>query len=460
MRSSLKSESLTHLGVVKFWIPLAGTWLMMAAEGPYLAAIIARLDNPTENLAAFGVTLALAIIIESPVMMLMSAATALVDDRESYRALRQFAYGLSVALTLVQVAILVPVVFSTLTAMLGLPSHVAELVHGGLILLLPWPAAIGYRRFRQGLLIRAGLTRRVAYGTLIRLAAMSLTALAAYRFASIPGAYVGALALSAGVVIEAIASRVMTASPVADLLAHVRQDERPSPLRLGAISRFYLPLALMSFLSLASQPMVTFFMGQSRYPIESLAVLPVVLGLTFVFRALGLSYLEAVIALVGPRYEHLAPVRNVAIGLAVSAVASLGAIAFTPLARVWFHGVSGLSPALTEFAVVPLQISAVLPGFSVLLAFERGVLVHARRNAPITIATLIELATMAVTLTIGIFVLDIAGAIAAATAIVLSRTVGTAWLLAPCIRALRVGSALPEADNNAEDGVAPPAEVT
>ena len=49
---------LTHLGVVRFWLPLAGTWLMMAAEGPYLAALIARLDDPTENLAAFGVTLA------------------------------------------------------------------------------------------------------------------------------------------------------------------------------------------------------------------------------------------------------------------------------------------------------------------------------------------------------------------------------------------------------------------
>ena len=450
---------LTHMGVVRFWLPLAGTWLMMAAEGPYLAALIARLDNPTENLAAFGVTLALAIIIESPVIMLMSASTALVEDRESYRALQRFAYGLNVALTVVQLAILVPFVFSTLARTLGLPAEVAELVHGGLLLLLPWPAAIGYRRFRQGLLIRAGRTRHVAYGTLIRLTTMSLTALAAFRFSSLAGAYVGALALSAGVMVEAIASRIMTASTVADLLASRRHDDRLGSLRLGALTRFYLPLALTSFIALASQPMVTFFMGQSRHAIESLAVLPVILGLTFVFRAIGLSYLEAVIALIGPRYEHLAPVRNVAVVLGASTVFSLGAIAFTPLAGVWFHRVSGLSAALTEFAVLPLQIMSVLPAFSVLLAFERGVLVHAHRNATITVATLMELATIATTLAIGILMFDIVGAVAAAMAIVLARTVGTAWLLAPCRGALRDRSALPQQIDDADDLVAPPAGV-
>ena len=429
---------------------------MMAAEGPYLAAIIARLADPTENLAAFGVTLALAIIIESPVMMLTSAATALVEDRESYRALRRFAYGLNLALTLVQAVILVPAVFWTLTGLLGLPDGVARLVHGGLLLMLPWPAAIGYRRFRQGLLIRAGLTRRVAYGTVIRLAAMSLTALTAYRVSSLPGAYVGALALSVGVVVEAIASRIMTASSVADLLARHRDHDRLSSLSIGALTGFYLPLALTSFIGLASQPMVTFFMGQSRNGLESLAVLPVIIGLTFMFRAIGLSYLEAVIALIGPRHEHLREVRDVAVLIAALTASTLGIIAFTPLSGVWFHDVSGLSPALTEFAMLPLRIMSVLPAFSVLLAFERGVLVHAHRNAPITVATLLELTTITLTLAVAVFAFDAVGAIAAAVAIVLARTLGTSWLLAPCIGTL-TSDATPIDD--AKDVVAPPTEV-
>ena len=72
----------------------------MAAEGPFLAAIIARLPDATYNLAAYGVAFALAIVIEGPVMMLMSAATSLVKDRISYTKLRNFSRVLAVGTTL------------------------------------------------------------------------------------------------------------------------------------------------------------------------------------------------------------------------------------------------------------------------------------------------------------------------------------------------------------------------
>ena len=48
-------EHLSMGAITRFWFPLALTWLMMAAEGPFLAAIIARLHDPKSNLAAWGV---------------------------------------------------------------------------------------------------------------------------------------------------------------------------------------------------------------------------------------------------------------------------------------------------------------------------------------------------------------------------------------------------------------------
>ena len=195
--------------------------------------------------------------------MLLAASTALVEDRQSYLALRRFSYGLSAVLTLVQLAVLAPPVFDALSRdLLALPPDVAQLTHGALAWLLPWTAAIGYRRFRQGLLIRRNLTRRVAYGTIVRLVAMSLTALLAYRFLPLAGAHVGALALSVGVVAEAVASRRMTAGLVGELQQRQLPAEGNSSLRLGTIVSFYMPLALTSVLAMAVQPMVTFFMGQ------------------------------------------------------------------------------------------------------------------------------------------------------------------------------------------------------
>ena len=56
--------------------------------------------------------------------------------------------------------------------LIGLPFEVAKLTHTAMIILLPWPGAIGYRRFYQGVLIRNNLTKRVAYGTIVRLTSM------------------------------------------------------------------------------------------------------------------------------------------------------------------------------------------------------------------------------------------------------------------------------------------------
>jgi len=87
---------------------------MMALEGPFLAAIIARLADPTFNLAAHGVAFAFGILIEAPVIMLLSASTALVDDRDSYRKLRNFANVLNVGCTALLLFVLVPPVFDAI----------------------------------------------------------------------------------------------------------------------------------------------------------------------------------------------------------------------------------------------------------------------------------------------------------------------------------------------------------
>ena len=264
----------TASSIFRFWVPLASQWLMMASEGPFLAALIARMANPEYNLAAYGVAFAFAILIESPVIMLMSASTALVEDSATYRKLRNFMYGLNALSTGLLLIILFPPAYGRLTGtILGLPEQVADLTYGALWLLLPWPLAIGYRRFLQGILIRSGRTRLVALGAVLRLVAMAATGLVLYVRFALPGAWAGAAALSAGVVVEAIAARFMAAGAVRELHRH-ETTPGVGRTRLGyrGIARFYYPLALTSLIGLTVQPMLTFFMGRALSPIESLAV--------------------------------------------------------------------------------------------------------------------------------------------------------------------------------------------
>jgi len=485
--SSAAGIERTPRAIFLFWLPLALQWIMMALEGPFLAAVIARLADPTFNLAAYGVAFAFAILVESPVIMLMSASTALVEDAASYRKLRAFATGLNVLSTALLVALLFPPVFDlVLRSGLGLPTHVADLVYGSLWILLPWPAAIGYRRFLHGILIRSGLTRRVMYGTLIRLSGMAGAGLL-LAGTGLPGAWVGAGALSTGVVLEAVAAGFMSRGAIRRLLdpeeaalgdaaaraesaspqgaspaEHADVSDRPvvahdpallreagaatgsvralaeagrptsevsePELGFGDIARFYYPLALTSFIGLTTQPILTFFMGRAPAPVESLALFPVVIALYFIFGTLGLSYQEAAIALVGRKGEYRKELGRFATGLAVAASGGLGLIAFTPMARVWFEGVSGLEPAMAAMAFAPAQIIALAPALSVIMGYQRALLVQARRTRPITLATAIEVTSIALLFPFFGWGLGLMGVTAAMAALVCGRTLGVIFL--------------------------------
>ena len=100
-------QGLTVGKIFKFWLPLAGTWLMMSAEGPFIAAIIARLTDPKFNLAAYGVAFSFALIIEAPVIMMMTASTSLVKNSQSLSKLRQFTWALNISITLLMLVLLV-----------------------------------------------------------------------------------------------------------------------------------------------------------------------------------------------------------------------------------------------------------------------------------------------------------------------------------------------------------------
>jgi progressive ankylosis protein len=444
----------THGAIFRFWAPLAAQWFMMASESPFLAAVIARMAEPMYNLAAYGVAYALAILVESPVIMLMSASTALVEDARSYRRLRAFAMMLNAGATAMLLLMLIPAVYDGLmSSLLGLPEEVSSRVYGALWILLPWPAAIGYRRFLHGVLIRSGRTRLVAYGTAVRLTAMFVTALAMFAWGRVPGAWVGAAALSVGVCVEAIAARFMAAAAVRELLhgeEPIRAPLAPAPRVRGFgwigrislrgysdISRFYFPLALTSLIALTVHPMLTFFMGRAPFPVESLAVFPVVHALAFFFRTPAFSFQEAAIALVGKRLEHARKLGAFAGILALGSSVALALVAFTPAATFWFETVSGLPPELAAYAYLPIAILVPLPAVAIFLSFQQALLVQGRRTRAITAASAIEVVTIAVVFMIFGWSFGLVGVSAAMIAVLGGRIVATSFLSVSTRRVIR-----------------------
>jgi hypothetical protein len=267
-------------------------------------------------------------------------------------------------------------------------------------------------------------------------------ALGVAAFTGAPGAWAGAAGLSAGVVVEAVAARVMAAPTVRELesVAPADPDDVPG---YRTITRFYLPLALTSLIGLTVQPLLTFFMGRAVLPLESLAVFPVVQALGFVFRSTGLAFQEAAIALLGRRNEHHVAVARFALTLGLATSGLLALVAFTPLAQLWFQGVSGLTPELAAHAVVPARILVPLPALSVLLSLQRAVLVQGRRTDPITGATTVELVGISLLFPLFGFGVGMVGVTAAFVAFVGGRLAGNLFLIRPVRRCLDGGPEVP-----------------
>ncbi len=430
------TKNLTYKTILIFWFPLALTWLLMSVEGPFLASIIARMYEPKFNLAAFGVAFSFALIVEAPVIMLMSASTAIVKDYFSFKKLRNFTYFLNGTITLFMLVLLVPSIFEFIAIdLIVLPTRVAEITYWAFAALLPWPAAIGYRRFYQGILIRNNLTRFVTFGTVVRLFTMLATTILLFFFINLDGAVIASIALSVGVMLEAIVSKYFSRKILAKIKTENNIDSKEK-LTYRGIFQFYYPLAITSILSLGIHPIVTFLIGQSRMSIESLAVLPVINSFIFIFRSVGLSFHEAFIALLGEKGEGYKPLRNFGIIAALSATLLIFGITTTPLANIWFHNISGLSMELTELSILPAIIVSILPALTFLISVQRAVLVYVQRTSPLTTATIIEVVLILIVLFVGIKFFNLVGVMAASIAYIIGRLIANFYLTFPYNKAV------------------------
>ncbi len=418
-----KKPPLTQTRIFWFWLPLAAMWVMMAVEQPAIAAVVARLPAPELNLAAVGVNFSLALIVESPVIMLLTAGTALARGRQSYARLLQFTHVLAVTLTAVHLLVALTPLYDFLVGrVIGAPAEIIEPGRSAFLLMVAWTPAIAYRRLWQGVLIRFDRTKVVPLTIGARLAALAAVLGAGLLTRRMSGANLGGLALSVGVIAAALAAYGFVRSTVREHLSEPSPGDMPLPWR--KLLAFYVPLALTSFITLVGRPVLTFGLARAPRPLASLAVWPVIMGFIFLVRSFAFSYQEAVVALLEDAHSFQ-QLRRFTLGLALSLSAGLAVIAITPAARLWFENISGLPPDLVALAIVPTAILALLPGLDALLSWQRGLMVHVDRTRSISQAVVVDV-TVLVVVMLGVgAVVPVAGATMAAIA--LTSAVGAEW---------------------------------
>ena len=205
-------ESSTPHGklITQIWLPLAASWLLMGLERPIVTAFMARLEDPTINLAAYAsAVFPLSLIIESPIIMLLAASTALSKNWTWYCFLRNFMVWLAAGLTLIHgIVAFTPLFDFLVSTVLKIPEAIVEPARIGMMLMTPWTASIAIRRFYQGILIRNGQSHWVGVGTATRLIALCWGLLLGFAWESPSGIIIGTFAISLGVLTEAIFIRI------------------------------------------------------------------------------------------------------------------------------------------------------------------------------------------------------------------------------------------------------------
>ena len=226
---SFQSPTLHRNLIAQTWLPLATSWLLMGLERPLVTAFMARLEDPTINLAAYAsAVFPLSLIIESPIIMLLAASTALTKNWAWYCFLRNFMARMAAGLTLFHgIVAFTPLFDFLVSTVLKIPEAVVEPARIGLMLMTPWTASIAVRRFYQGILIRNRQPHWIGVGTTVRLIGLCVGLLLGLAWGSPSGIIIGTFAISLGVVTEAIFIRACTKPILQQLknnheLSHIR----------------------------------------------------------------------------------------------------------------------------------------------------------------------------------------------------------------------------------------------
>ena len=415
MEAQSQARTLTQKEVLLTYLPLAAMWILMGIEQPALTAVIARLANATVQLGAFGVTFALALIVESPILQMLSAGTAMAKDKEHYRRLLRFMHMLALGLSVLHIVLSLPWVYEGLLRhVVQVPEELIEPSQAAFALMVHWAAAVGYRRLWQGVLIRYGRAKVVPITMVIRLAVTFALLVVGFVFEYAGGAQIAAVALIGGVIAGAVAS-YFYARPV--IRNSLQEGSPENAVGYRELLRFYVPLAATSVIVLASRPLLTFGIARAPEPVRSLAVWPVVMSFNFILFSLALALQEAIIALLKTR-DDFAVLKRFTKYLSVVLGAVYFLVVLTPLRDVWFGGVVGLGPELLAMVGVPAAIMALSPAIGVFVFFYRGVQVQQERTVSITRGVLVNVVVLVLVLFGGAAFLPLAGVITAAGAFV------------------------------------------
>jgi len=156
---------LTYSELFWFHLPLAGTSLLILLVQPMVTFSLARLDSPTENLAAWPVVFQIMLMARAAALALPEAVIALTKGAATFAPVRRFSINLALVMTgLLGFFVLTPAAGFYIFAAQDMTPVVGGLAQSSLIFFLLFPGLTTIASWLRGLLINHRATRDVNVG--------------------------------------------------------------------------------------------------------------------------------------------------------------------------------------------------------------------------------------------------------------------------------------------------------
>ncbi|AFZ61094.1 hypothetical protein H6G54_28595 [Anabaena cylindrica FACHB-243] len=374
------------------FIPLSLSDVAMTLGDPLQTAALSRLTFPQETLAGVGIVKAVAVFLESPIIMILHASTALGNDARSRRALWQFTVIAGISLSGIFLLLTWEPVYNWLLLdVFGVSPFIATRGRTSFLLMFLWPFVIAWRRFFQGLLIRAKKSIPVGLASVARFiwVIVALVVGVSLRF---DGALLAGVTMMGAILIEAVVvtwfCSHLSINSILDQQIKLHTDNLPKTFK--GVTFYYLPLASTMLLIWGARAILLSFVARSFDSSLALAVWPATWGLVLSIANGTRMVQQVVISSYEETSKRILAAFVVLVGLGFTSIPLF--LGFTSQGFSLLRQFFGDNPSLVEAALPVIQVLSCLPLLLALQNTFQGLLIHRAKNWFINLATLVAAA--------------------------------------------------------------------
>jgi len=193
----------SYAGFLRFYVPLSLTSLIFLGARPIFTAAIGRMVDPLASLAVYPVITSLTFLFRAGGVAFSEVVIATLPTPGAYPALRRFAVGLTLALSvgivLIAATPLSSIWFGGIT---GLSDTLLALARSGLWFALLLPALSTLQSWFQGMVMHHKKTRSITEAVVLYLAVTTAVLFAGVAWGGIRGVTVALVAMTIGEVVR------------------------------------------------------------------------------------------------------------------------------------------------------------------------------------------------------------------------------------------------------------------